>query len=81
MSNTHSLGERIAEKVKAMAKSKGLDPAQQIQKYIQERLCARLWAFEEGRLLTLRVAVRTTSPPNFSTSTVQPQTSMSIHTR
>lgn len=54
MSNTHTIGERIAEKIKAKAKARGLDPAQQLQKYIQERLCVRLWAHEESRTLTLK---------------------------
>lgn len=54
MSDTHTIGERIAEKIKAKAKARGLDPAQQLQKYIQERLCVRLWAHEESRTLTLK---------------------------
>jgi len=49
-----STGERIAEKIKAKAKARGLDGAQQLQKYIQERLCVRLWAHEESRMLTLK---------------------------
>jgi predicted nucleotidyltransferase component of viral defense system len=54
MSDTHTIGERIAEKIKAKAKARGLDSAQQLQKYIQERLCVRLWAHEESRTLTLK---------------------------
>ncbi len=49
-----SIGERTVEKIKAKSKARGLDPAQQIQKYIQERLCVRLWAHEESRTLTLK---------------------------
>lgn len=49
-----SIGERIADKIKAKAKARGLDSAQQLQKYIQERLCVRLWAHEESRMLTLK---------------------------
>ncbi|MGN8152712.1 hypothetical protein ACTJK5_10595 [Agrobacterium sp. 22094] len=54
MSDTHTIDERIAEKIKAKAKARGLDSAQQLQKYIQERLCVRLWAHEESRTLTLK---------------------------
>ncbi len=54
MSNTHTIGERIAEKIKARAKARGLDSAQQLQRYVQERLCVRLWAHEESRTLTLK---------------------------
>ncbi|MDH2091488.1 hypothetical protein N5K21_22410 [Rhizobium pusense] len=49
-----SIGERTVEKIKAKAKARGLDPAQQIQKYVQERLCVRLWAHEESRTLMLK---------------------------
>jgi predicted nucleotidyltransferase component of viral defense system len=49
-----SIGERTVDKIKAKAKARGLDPAQQIQKYVQERLCVRLWAHEESRTLTLK---------------------------
>ena len=49
-----STGERKVEKLKAKFKSRGLDVPQQLQKYVQERLCARLWAFEEGARMTLK---------------------------
>lgn len=49
-----SVGERKVEKLKAKAKGRGLDVPQQLQKYVQERLCARLWAFEEGARMTLK---------------------------
>lgn len=80
MSNTHSIGERIAEKVKAKAKARGLDPAQQLQKFVQERLCVRLWAHEESRTLTLKGAAAIILLPSSSTSTAQPPTSMSTPT-
>lgn len=49
-----SAGERKAEKIKAKARSRGQDVPQQLQKFVQERLCARLWAFEEGARMTLK---------------------------
>jgi Nucleotidyl transferase AbiEii toxin, Type IV TA system len=54
MSHNPSIGERNRERVKAQAWNKGQDPAQRLQQFIQERLCVRLWAFEEGARLTLK---------------------------
>lgn len=66
MSNTHSLGERKTEKIKAKAKSRGQDVPQQLQKYVQERLCARLWAFEEGARMTLKGGAAYHFAPEFA---------------
>lgn len=53
MSDTHTVGERNAEKLKARFKSRGQDVPQGFQKYAQERLACRLQAFEEGRNLVV----------------------------
>ncbi|RVL94725.1 hypothetical protein [Sinorhizobium meliloti] len=46
-------GERKVEKITAKSKNRALDVPQQPQRYVQERLCAPLWAFEEGARMTL----------------------------
>ncbi|CUW87534.1 nucleotidyl transferase AbiEii/AbiGii toxin family protein [Agrobacterium genomosp. 2] len=66
MSNTHTDGERKVEKLKAKSKSRGLDVPQQLQKYVQERLCARLWAFEEGARMTLKGGAAYHFAPEFA---------------
>ena len=59
-------GERKAEKIRAKSKSRGLDVPQQLQKYVQERLCARLWAFEEGARMTLKGGAAYHFAPEFA---------------
>jgi len=59
-------GERKVEKIKAKSKSRGLDVPQQLQKYVQERLCARLWAFEEGARMTLKGGAAYHFAPEFA---------------
>lgn len=61
-----SIGERKVEKIRAKSKSRGLDVPQQLQKYVQERLCARLWAFEEGSRMTLKGGAAYHFAPEFA---------------